>query len=140
MIGAIIAKKRARSVLDTLSRHDIDAFMAGLAEDCTFIFPGNLSVSGEIKGKEAVQEWYQNFFDRFPVTSFTLKNACVENIFALVGTNVLSIEWDLTIHDQQGEQFEISGVNIVHLKGGKAVLVVKYISDLEMVKKALGEA
>ena len=43
MIGAIIAKKKARSGFDALSRHDIDAFLAHWAEDGIFIYPGNLS-------------------------------------------------------------------------------------------------
>ena len=139
MIGAIIAKRKARSGFDSLSRHDLDTFLADWAENATFIYPGSLSVSGETKGKQAIKEWFRKFVEHFPVSSFTVKNICVQNIFALGGTNVLAVEWDIKVNNRDGDEFENSGVTVISLKGRKAVLVRDYIFDLEVAKRAWGE-
>ena len=44
MIGTVIAKRRAGSGFDALSRHDLAKLMAAYAEDSTFTFPGNTSM------------------------------------------------------------------------------------------------
>jgi len=88
MIGAIIAKKKARSGFDSISRHELDTLLADWAEDASFVYPGSLSVSGEMKGKQAIKEWFGKFIEQFPVSTFRVKNICVQNIFALGGTNV----------------------------------------------------
>ena len=140
MIGAIIAKSKARSGFDSLSGHNLEKFMADWADDATFIYPGNLSISGEIKGKEAIQEWFKKFIEQFPISSFNLKNICVQNIFALGGTNNLAVEWDVKLSNREGNEFENSGVTIISLEGRKAVLVRDYIYDLEVTRRAWGEA
>jgi ketosteroid isomerase-like protein len=70
MIGAIIGKRKVRSQYDYLNRHAIKAFMAGFAKDATFVYPGNVSASGEIKGKKAIEKWFHSIKD-LPVS---LKN------------------------------------------------------------------
>ena len=139
MIGAVIAKRMAPSVFDALNRHDLDALMDGWAEYGTYIFPGNLSISGETKGKEAIRELLQKFLDKFPLINFTVKNIYIQNIFALGSTNVIAVEWDVKYKNQEGEEFENSGVTIVHVEKGKAVPVREYIFDVELYKKAWGE-
>ncbi len=76
--------------------------------------------------------------DRFPKANFTLKNVFVQNIFALGGTNVVAVEWDLTLTDLEERDFQNSGVSVIHIKEGKAVLVVDYM-DTEVLKKSWGE-
>jgi len=136
MIGAMVAKKKILSGFDSMNRHDLDAFLTNWTEDAVFIYPGNFSVSGEQKGKKAVVEWFQNFMKQFPVIKFTIKNVCVENIFDLVGTNVLAVSWDIKLNNQAGEEFQNSGVTVITLKNRKAVLVRDYIFDLEVARKA----
>ena len=139
MIGAIIAKRMAHAVLDTLNRRDLDTYMSSWAEDSTYIFPGNLPISGETRGKEAIRELHQKYLDKFPLINFTMKNVFIENIFALGATNIVAAEWDLKYKNQEGEEFENSGVTVVHVKKGKAVLVREYIFDVELEKRAWGE-
>ncbi len=140
MIGAIMAKRKIRSSFDCLNRRDLDAFMANWHEEGRLIHPGNLSISGEIEGKEAVREWFQRFLDRFPGLKFTLNNVCVQNIFALGGTNVVTVEWELVVTDEEGKEYRNSGVNVINLRGGKAVLVRDYIFDIELHRSAWGES
>jgi len=139
MIGAIISKKVVKSAFDSINRRDISAFLAKWSEDATFIYPGNLSVSGKIKGKKAIERWFQRFMEQFPNVKFTLKNVYVQNIFALGSTNVLAAEWDITGTNREGKAFRNSGVTIINVKKGKAILVRDYIFDLEMLKEAWGE-
>jgi len=46
MIGAMIAKQKISSAYDALNNRDCEAFLAAWRDDCTFIYPGNLPVSG----------------------------------------------------------------------------------------------
>ena len=140
MIGALVAKMKARAGFDALSRHDFDTFLAVWAEDAVFVYPGNLPVSGEIKGKHAVKEWFGKFAEQFPVSDFTVKNICVDNIFALSGTNVIAVHWDVKLRNRDGGEFQNSGVTVLTLKGAKAVLVRDFMFDTEVAKQAWGEA
>jgi len=140
MIGAVLAKRQARSAFDALSRHDPAKTMAGLAEDGTFTFPGNTSMSGEMKGKKAIEAWFTKFMEQFPKTDFTVKEVFVSNIFALGATNNLAVEWDIAETNREGKEFRNSGVTTIRVKGGKVVAVRDYISNTDILKEAWGEA
>ncbi len=127
MIGAINAKKKARSWFDSLSRQDLDAFLAGWAEDATFVYYTGSSISGEIEGKEAIRKWFQGLMEQFPLTSFTAKNIFVENLFTLGSTNTIAIVWDVKWQYKGGQEGVSSGITIVHVKKGKVVLMREYI-------------
>jgi ketosteroid isomerase-like protein len=58
MIGAVITKRLAGSGFEVLNRHDLAKFMAAWAEDGAFTFPGNISMSGKMKGKKAIEAWF----------------------------------------------------------------------------------
>ena len=138
MIGAIIAKRKVRSAFESLNKRDLRKFMANWAEDCIFIYPGSASVSGKWEGKKAVEQWFQKMMDQFPKFKFTLKNILVQNIFALGGTNVIAVEWALTLTNREERDFHNNGISVIHVKGGKAVLVVDYM-DTEVLKRSWGE-
>jgi ketosteroid isomerase-like protein len=64
---------------------------------------------------------------QFPQTKFTIKNICIEDIFAFGGTNVVAAQWDIDLSNQQGEDFQNSGVTVITVKQGKAVHVRDYL-------------
>jgi len=138
MIGAIIAKSKVRSAFACLNRHDLIGFLSGWAEDATFIYPGNISVSGKIEGKKAIQAWFKKYLDQFPTLRFTLRSVSVQNIFAFGGTNVVAVEWDIKLTNREGKDFQNSGVTVINVNKGKVVLVRDYIFDTEGLKKAWG--
>ncbi len=140
MIGAIIAKRLAGSGFDELSRHDLTKFMAGWAEDGTFTFPGNTSMSGEMKGKEAIKAWFAKMMEQFPRIDFTVKEVFISDIFALGATNSIAVEWDVSETNREGKEFRNSGVTTIRIKGGKAVAIRDYISNTDILKEAWGEA
>jgi len=139
MIGAIIAKRMARSGFDALNRHDLDKSMAGWAEDATWTFPGNIPLSGETKGKKAIEAAFAKWMERFPKIDFTVKEVFVSNIFALGATNNIAAEWDIVETDREGKEFHNSGVTIIRVKGGKVVAIKEYIFDADALEEAWGK-
>jgi len=139
MIGAVIARKKVRASFECLNQRDLNTFLHNWAEDATFIYPGDLSVSGTMEGKSAIHEWFQKMMDQFPEINFTVKNVCVKNILAFSGTNVLAVEWDVALTNRNGTEFQNSGVTMITLKKGKAVEVRDYLHLSEASKQAWGE-
>ncbi len=129
MIGAIIAKQKISSAFDALNRRDFSAFLAAWRDDCTFIYPGDLPVSGKMEGKAAIEKWFRNFLDQFPKIKFTVKSVCVDNIFDMLGTNTVAAHWDIDYTNEDGKEIENSGVSIIKIKFGKAELVTDYYFD-----------
>ena len=129
MIGTIIAKQKISSAFDALNRRDFSAFLAGWRDDCVFIFPGNLPVSGSMKGKDEIEKWFKNFLDQFPEIKFTLKDICVKNIFDFVGTNTVAAHWDINYTNKDGKNIQNSGVTIIKIKFAKAEWVKDYFFD-----------
>ena len=140
MIGAVIAKRLAGSGFDALNRHDLTKFMAAWAEDATFTYPGNVSMSGETKGKKAIKAWFAKMMKQFPKINFTVKEVFVSNIFALGATNNIAVEWDVALTNREGKEIQNSGVTTMRIKGGKAVAVRDYLFNTDLQKEAWGEA
>jgi hypothetical protein len=65
MIGGTIVKRLVPRGFEALNRHDLDAFLARWTEDATFVYPRDVSASGSWKGKQAVREWFQRFFEPY---------------------------------------------------------------------------
>jgi len=140
MIGAVIAKRLADSGFDALNGHDLTKFMAAWAEDGTFTYPGNVSMSGETKGKKAIEAWFAKMMEQFPKIDFTVKEVFVSNIFALGATNNIAVEWDVALTNREGKEFQNSGVTTIRIKGGKAVAIRDYLFNTDIQKEAWGEA
>jgi ketosteroid isomerase-like protein len=120
MIGALIAKSKVTSSYDLLNRRDLTRFLANWQDEATFVYPGDISPSGEFKGKKAIEEWFQKLLDQFPTFKITPKNVCVKNIFDFVGTNVVTVEWDEDNINKESNKVQVSGVTVITLKFGKA--------------------
>ncbi len=139
MIGAIIGKKMVRSQYDRLNRRDIQTFMAGIAEDATFVYPGDTPASGKIKGRKAIEEWFHKFMERFPKVDITLKNIFVTNVLALGSTNIFAVEWDEMLTNRDGKEFKYSGVTVIDVKKGKATRIQEFVFNVDILKEAWGE-
>ena len=136
MIGAIIGKKFVQSQYDLLNQGDIDTFMRGIAEDAIYIYPGDIPISGEIKGKKAIGEWFHKVWNQFPEIKITLRNIFVTNVSALGSTNTFATEWIEDVKNKDGKEFRFTGVTVVEVKKGKATHIREYIFDTEIEKKA----
>ena len=139
MIGTLIAKSKIRTGFSNLNNHDIDKFLTDWAEEAIFVYPGNISMSGEHRGKKAIGDWFKTFMVQFPNIKFTIKHVCVQSIFDLTGTNNIAVEWDVNLTNKDGKEIQNSGVTTLELRMGKVILVRDYIFYLERVKEAWGE-
>jgi ketosteroid isomerase-like protein len=64
----------------------------------------------------------------------------VKNILDLVGTNVVTVEWDEDNTTKEGKKVQFSGVTVITLKFGKATHATDYIFNTdEEIRKAWGE-
>jgi ketosteroid isomerase-like protein len=140
MIGALIAKSKVTSSYDLLNNRDIKSFLANWHDEATFVYPGNISASGEFKGKKAIEEWFQKLLDQFPTFKNIPKSVCVKNIFDFLGTNVVTVEWDEENITKDGNKAQFSGVTVITLKFGKATHAQDYIFNTDdEIRKAWGE-
>jgi ketosteroid isomerase-like protein len=130
MIGAMIAQKAIAEAFELLNRHDLSKFMAAWHDNGTFIYPGEISQSGTFEGKNAVEGWFRGFFEQFPRIQFDIQNLCVENIFALTGTNIVTVHWNIRLTNRDGREGQNSGVTVINIKGGKVIRAKDYIFDL----------
>ena len=140
MIGALIAKSKVTSSYDLLNYRDIKSFLANWHDESTFVFPGNISASGEFKGKKAIEEFFLKLLDQFPTFKITPKNVCVKNLLDFVGTNVVTVEWIEENINKGGNNVRVSGVTVITLKFGKATHAIDYIFNTdEELRQAWGE-
>lgn len=136
MIGALIAKHKVRSAFSYFNDRDMEKFLSLWDENATFTYPGNLSVSGTKEGKAAISEWFNNLMDVGPSVHFSLKSICVNNIFDILGTNVITVEWDNSVTNRKGIDMLIKGVTTIRIKMGKITEVCDYIFDLDNLQTA----
>jgi len=140
MIGALIAKGKVTSSYDLLNNRDINSFLANWHDEATWVYPGNISASGEFKGKTAIEGWFKNLLDQFTIINITPKNVCVKNVLDFVGTNVVTVEWDEENTNKDGNKVQFNGVTVITLKFGKATYAKEYIfATDEELKKAWSE-
>jgi hypothetical protein len=139
MIGAIVAKKKAKSAFEAFNKRDIHSFIASWSKDATFTFPGNLSASGTINGIAEIERWFSNYLQQFPRFTFSLRNICVKRILDVSGSNVVSVEWDYSGENVNGKTIKNSGVTVIEISGMKAIRVQDYIHDHEELRKAWEE-
>lgn len=130
MIGALVAKKALADTFDALNRHDLPKFMSAWRDDGVFIYPGDIPESGTFQGKNAVENWFQRFFEQFPGIRFDVQDICVRNIFDLSGTNVVAVHWNIELTNREGRSGQNSGVTVVSIRRGKVFLVKDFMFDL----------
>lgn len=130
MIGALIARTAIAGSFEALNRRDLTKFMSAWRHDGVFIYPGEIAASGTFNGKSAVEGWFQNFFTQFPRINFDVQDICVRNIFAITGTNVVAVHWNVQLTNRGGRIGQNSGVTVISINGGKVVMAKYFISDL----------
>ena len=130
MIGAIIARKAARKAFLALSNRDLAGFMSAWHDGGVLMYPGDIWASGAYTGKSAVEEWCRKFFEQYPKIQFDVQQICVENIFAMSGTNTITVHWNISLTNRAGRLGQNSGVSVITLKAGKVIQVKDFVFDL----------
>jgi uncharacterized protein (TIGR02246 family) len=130
MIGAIVAKKQTAKAFQAMNNHDLPGIMSMFRDDAVFIYPGEIWASGTNTGKASIEEWFRKFFAQYPKIRFDIQQICVENIFAMGGTNVVTVHWNLYLTNQSGRVGENSGINVITLRAGKIIHDKTFVFDM----------
>jgi len=139
MIGALILKLALRGAMKDLNQRRKDKIVASYTDDALIKYPGKMSVSGIRKGKAAVQEFFDRYFDQFPQENCVLKESYIKNILALGLSNTIAIRWEKTITNKAGQVFENSGVTVMKVRWGAVAEMLEFYYDVETLQKMWGE-
>jgi len=139
MIGAMLVRWKADSGFRHLNNRDISSFINSWKTDAVFVYPGNVSVSGEYHGIESITQFWEKFFNQFPEAHFTCNNVFVNNCYALGLSNEITLDWDVAVTNRDGKEFFNSGISVVKLKNGKIVHFKDYFFSPQVMTEAWGE-
>ncbi len=139
MLGAIIMKLKASSGFDKLNSRNLSSFLEDWDKNATFIYPGNISMSGEHHGIENIRLWWEKFFKQFPESKFTCNNVFIKNCFALGASNEITFNWDVVTTNKDQKKFTNCGVSVVKLKHRKIVHFKDYFFSTENLAEAWSE-
>jgi steroid delta-isomerase-like uncharacterized protein len=98
---------------DAWNRHDVDALMSMMAEECVFEASAGNSVNGErYEGQQAVRAAYEAVFAQYPDAHWGGARHFV------LGDRGVS-EWTFTGTLKDGTRVEVSGCDLFTFQGGK---------------------
>jgi ketosteroid isomerase-like protein len=104
---------------DAFNRHDVDAVMALMTEDCVFDNTRPPPEGERFIGQEAVRAYWEAFFRRSPRAHFE-----TEEIFAAGDRCV--VRWRYT-WIREGKAGHERGVDIFRVQGGKVAEKLSYV-------------
>ena len=139
MIGALILKLALRGAMKDLNQRRKDKIVANYADDAVMTYPGRMSVSGTRKGKAAIQDFFDRYFDQFTQENCVLKESYIKNILALGPSNTIAIRWEKTVTNKAGQVFDNTGVTVFKVRWGKVVEMLEFYFDVEKLQKMWGE-
>lgn len=104
---------------EAFNRHDVDAVMALMTEDCVFENTRPRPDGERYQGQAAVREFWEQFFARSPDARFD-----AEEVFA-VGDRCV-VRWVYTwVRD--GEQGHVRGVDLFRVRDGRVAEKLSYV-------------
>jgi steroid delta-isomerase-like uncharacterized protein len=105
---------------DAWNRHDLDALMSMMTDDCVFEASAGPDVNGQrSEGQEAVRAAYAAVFEAFP-------DAHWANPRHFVFGNRGVSEWTFTGTRRDGTRVEVSGCDLFTIRGGRIALKNSY--------------
>jgi ketosteroid isomerase-like protein len=122
MIGALMAKRNARTRFAARAENDVETFLAFFADDAVFKFPGESPVGGTFRGREAIRAQFEQFRERTKDVRFELVNVFVNRLFAFGATNEVAVQWRMRLRGHSNE-----GVAVVQIRRGKIVLLHEFL-------------
>lgn len=102
------------------NRHDVDALMACMTDDCVFEASAGKDVAGTRSvGRDAVRQAYAAVFETYPDARWNQPRHFV------AGDRAVS-EWTFTGTTREGAKVEVNGCDIFTLRGGKIAVKNSY--------------
>ena len=108
------------SFADAWNRHDLDALMSMMTDDCVFEASAGPEVDGQrSEGLQAVRAAYAAVFETF-------RDAHWANPRHFVAGNRAVSEWTFTGTQRDGRRVEVNGCDLLTLRGGKIAVKNSY--------------
>ena len=112
----------ARRFLDAFGRHDVDAIMAAMTEDCVFENTWPAPDGERHAGQAAVRRFWDRFFRETPSAAFE-----TEELFA-AGSRCV-VRWRYRWRNPDGSPGHVRGVDVLRVRDGKVVEKLSYVRD-----------
>lgn len=101
---------------DAWNRHDLDALMAMMTDDCVFEASAGAHVNGQrSEGRDAVRAAFAAVFETFPDAQWRNPRHFV------AGSRAVS-EWTFTGTHRDGRRVEVNGCDLFTLRDGRIVV------------------
>jgi steroid delta-isomerase-like uncharacterized protein len=105
---------------DAWNRHDLDALMSMMTDDCVFEASAGPHVNGQrSEGREAVRAAYAAVFDAFPDAHWSDPRHLIS------GQRGVS-EWTFTGTQKDGRRVEVNGCDLLTFRDGKIAIKNSY--------------
>ena len=125
-MGAAENKQVVLGFVEALSRGNIDAMNAALADDATWWLPGSLPVSGTHRGKKGI-------FDGFLAKAaplFEPRSLSIQVQNTIADGDCVAVEWIARGKTAKGKTYENFYNVVFQVKGGKIQAVREYVDTL----------
>ena len=133
MLYRAIVKRKARGVFAALSRGDVAAVTADLADDVHHVFPGANALGGERNTRAAFEQWLRRLYRLIPEIEFEVRDVAVRG---WPWDTSVAIEWIDRGKGADGTPYVNHGSHWIRLRWGKGVEVHGYL-DTEKVTALL---
>jgi steroid delta-isomerase-like uncharacterized protein len=101
---------------DAWNRHDLDALMSMMTDDCVFEASAGPEVAGQrSEGTQAVRAAFADVFETFP-------DAHWANARHFIAGNRGVSEWTFTGTHTDGKRVEVNGCDLLTFRGGKIAI------------------
>ena len=105
---------------DAWNRHDLDALMSMMTDDCVFEASAGPQANGQRhEGRAAVRAAFAAVFELFP-------DARWENPRHVISGNRAVSEWTFTGTQKDGKRVEVTGCDLLTLRDGKIAIMNSY--------------
>lgn len=105
---------------DAVNRHDVDAVMARMTDDCVFESTAPPPDGTRYEGAPAVRAFWERFFRESPQARFEAEETVVLGARCAVG-------WRYTWRDAQGRPGHVRGVDLFRVRDGRVAEKLSYV-------------
>ena len=118
--AAEVSVELLQAFADAFNRHDVDAIMSFMTDDCTFEASAGPDVCGaHYSGRDAVRDSFVEVWTTFPDAAW------IEARHFVCGERGVS-EWTFTGTRRDGARVEVHGCDLFTFRGGKIALKDSY--------------
>lgn len=125
-MGTTENKNIVLGFVEALSKGNLDAVSAALADDATWWLPGSLPVSGTHRGKKGILEGF--FGKAVPLFEPRTLSISVQNTIA--EGDCVAVEWIARGKSAKGKSYENYYNVVFEVKNGKIQAVREYVDTL----------